>query len=190
LTFEIKAKDNRNHPLAKMGPIMTKRILACGPALAFLAAPAYAADGGWHQPDWLVLIAVVAFAVFLLFVFGVIRNALASDKNAWSLADALSEEGEVSEGDATVKKMVASSSRLIAFFGLVVMLCFFIGFGLFVLYDFGADGKVPDSIGGVVKFLLAGLSLFAPYAANQVRAALEGFAILPNAAKPDGGTKT
>src|SRR5207247_1467676 len=117
-----------------------------------------------------------------------IRAALGSSK--WSLADALSEEAEVTSMEADpaggtkprldasgkplmVTEMRSSTSRLIALMGMIVILLMFLGFGAFALYSFGKTGNMPDSIDKVVNFLLAGLTLFAPYLVNKFATAFE-----------------
>jgi hypothetical protein len=120
----------------------------------------------------------------------VIRRSL---PETWSLADALSEDVELSavtevketkDGIDTVTKtplydpagkpvletvMKASSSRLIALIGMLVILFMFIGFGSLILLDYGMTGKIssPESVGEIIKFLSAGMTLFAPYLVNK-----------------------
>ena len=120
----------------------------------------------------------------------VIRRSL---PETWSLADALSEDVELSavtevketkDGIDTVTKtplydpagkpvletvMKASSSRLIALTGMLVILFMFIGFGSLILLDYGMTGKIssPESVGEIIKFLSAGMTLFAPYLVNK-----------------------
>ena len=140
----------------------------------------------------------MAFIYILLFIviFGalisilVIRNSLPKE---WSLADALSEDVDLpvinevtvtAGGTTTVTKsplydaagkpvlapvMKASSSRLIALMGTIVILFMFIGFGVLILLDFGKNGKIstPGSVSEIIKFLIAGMTLFAPYVVNK-----------------------
>ena len=120
----------------------------------------------------------------------VIRRSL---PETWSLADALSEDVELSavtevketkDGIDTVTKtplydpagkpvletvMKASSSRLIALTGMLVILFMFIGFGSLISLDYGMTGKIssPESVGEIIKFLSAGMTLFAPYLVNK-----------------------
>jgi hypothetical protein len=35
------------------------------------------------------------------------------------------------------------------------------------MFEFGMTGELPESISQVVEFMLAGLTLFAPYAVNK-----------------------
>jgi hypothetical protein len=120
-----------------------------------------------------------------------IRAALACAKPKWSLADALSEETEVTfmapdaagrltpQTDASGKpvmivEMRASISRVIALMGMMVILLMFLGFGVFCLYSFALTGRMPESVGEIVKFLLAGLTLFAPYVVNKFSTVFQG----------------
>lgn len=66
-----------------------------------------------------------------------------------------------------------SSSRLIAMMGMVVILLTYLGFGIFSLYTFGLTCQMPASTAAVTSFLYAGLTLFAPYAANKVSGILQ-----------------
>ncbi len=158
-------------------------------AAAAASAASTASRSNWERPNTLFLYgvpAVVFFAV-LISVF-LINKALSSTK--WSLADALSEEVEITlfegEGDARkpvydkedrprkVVDMKASTSRVIALMGMMAILMLFLGFGAFSLYSFGATGSMPDSIDRVVQLLLAGLTLFAPYVVNQFSSLFQG----------------
>ena len=67
----------------------------------------------------------------------------------------------------------ASSSRLIALVGMVVILLMYLGFGVFALYSFGLTCQMPASTASVTSFLYAGLTLFAPYVANKVSGILK-----------------
>ncbi len=111
-------------------------------------------------------------------------------KEGWSLANALSEPTHLqvpadprwleSMGDreaatagidrtppVTVTVLEPSSSRLIALVGMVVILMMYLGFGIICLYSFGFTCAMPASSGAATGFLYSGLTLFAPYVANQ-----------------------
>lgn len=111
-----------------------------------------------------------------------IRTALTL--SVWSFSDALSEPTETTAWEAdtggvkrikldaegkplTVTEMRASSSRMIALMGTLVILLMFLGFGSVALYSFANTGTLPESMDKVVDFLLAGLTLFAPYTVNK-----------------------
>ena len=68
----------------------------------------------------------------------------------------------------------ASSSRVIALMGMLAILFMFIGFGTFALYGFGKVGARPESIDKVVNFLVAGMTLFAPYVVNKFASLFQG----------------
>ncbi len=109
----------------------------------------------------------------------------------WRLSDALSEE--VSFVDAaghTVSLLVASSSRLIAMLGLIVILSLYIGVGMVVLFAFATGGAVPSIVDSVLKFLVGGAGLFVPYLANQLRAGLEKKPAVASAASRGVGPVT
>ncbi|NLH81450.1 MAG: hypothetical protein GX458_11485 [Phyllobacteriaceae bacterium] len=118
----------------------------------------------------------------------VIRQLL--KQKSWSLTDALSEEVELSileaDGrpvtDATGAAMKATTlkasvSRLIALFGLIGILMAYIGFALILLVAFADEAKLSEetiaSAQAIVKFLLAGLTMFAPYLVSRFSAAFE-----------------
>lgn len=50
--------------------------------------------------------------------------------------------------------------------GTVAILLLFLGFGGFMLWDFGETGAVR-STAEICNYLLAGLTLFAPYVVNK-----------------------
>lgn len=152
----------------------------------------------WEPPSDAMLYGVPVFVFFgTLITILAIRKSLPAD---WSLADALSEDvpmpvrkeittkGQNGAPDILVveplydkdgkpvlaPEMHASSSRLIALMGMIVILLMFVGFGVFALYGFGRNGAMPDGIGGVVQFLVAGMTLFAPYLVNKFSALFQG----------------
>ncbi|WP_446009383.1 hypothetical protein [Candidatus Electrothrix sp.] len=113
-----------------------------------------------------------------------IRSALVNAQ--WSLADALSEKVEVTEREkdgtplldennqpVLIKKMQASSSRMVALMGTIAILFLFLSFGAVALFHFAKTGKMPDGIDKVVTFLTAGLTLFAPYVVNKFSKSFE-----------------
>ena len=151
----------------------------------------------WSAPGTVALYLVPGLALLgILVSLGSIKVAL--NKTSWSLADALSEEAQVSYYKETteekdgkkvttrelvrdnegkpflVTEMRASTSRVIALMGMMAILFMFVGFGVFALFSFGSNGVLPDSIDRVVKFLLAGLTLFAPYLVNKFASLFQG----------------
>jgi hypothetical protein len=170
------------------------RIVSCG--LAFCAtagAPsaAQAADGGavWVAPDprfiYALVIVVLAACVISLLL---IRAALTV--SVWSFSDALSEPTELAATEADgagvqrikldaagnpmkVTQMRASSSRMLALMGAVVILLMFMSFGSVALFSFASTGEMPPSTDKVINFLVAGMTLFAPYAVNKFASVFE-----------------
>jgi len=118
----------------------------------------------------------------------------------WSLAGALSEDiirsapatpaipaqlgaagvhpPEARAGVQVPEQYDASASRLIAFFGMLVVMMVFVGFANFMIWQSFTSGQIPQNANQVMEFLGGGASLFLPYAANQFRAAVQ--AIAPN----------
>jgi hypothetical protein len=138
---------------------------------------------------------VVVVGVAILIAFSTIRSSLtpSSDPKAtkWSLADALSEEADVtplkedgtpllvgadgkpllgSDGKAiTVSKLTASTSRFIALLGLIGILIMYMGFGMVVLENYAQTGvaKSWSDLQGNAYFLFSGITMFAPYIVNK-----------------------
>jgi hypothetical protein len=121
----------------------------------------------------LIVLGVLAALAFMLLV-----RALAASK--WSLNDAISEEITVTLFDADgapvkdaqgapqqVTKLGASTSRLIALMGLFAILLLYLGFGAVVLYYFGTGQGAAPGLMDATKFLLSGMTLFAPYVVNK-----------------------
>jgi hypothetical protein len=146
------------------------------------SAAAQAAEASNNAiPLPLVYSVIVVVLVSTLLGIAAVRAALSD--SAWSLSDALSEEVEVTlEQDVDgikmpkfddnlkpvmVTELRASSSRLIALLGLIAIMMMFIGFGVFILYWFALGYDVSNRLDGILKFLLAGMTMFAPYAVNK-----------------------
>jgi disulfide bond formation protein DsbB len=169
---------------------LTPILVGAAPALA--AFPAWSAgndDALKGEPGNLFVYAVI-IVIFIgaLIAIALVRAAVA--QSSWSLADALSEEAEVTAMDketgqplrdkadkvVMVTELCASSSRLIAFMGMLVILLMFLGFGTFALYWFAKTGKMPSGMDDVINFLVAGLTLFAPYVVNKFSSLFESLA--------------
>lgn len=107
-------------------------------------------------------------------------KSLRSDKN-WSMARALSENTVVEQqdpADSTKKTSVVidlpSSSRLIAFIGLIVLMVTFLTLGAVMIWTLGRTGQII-SMGNAQDFLWAGMAMFAPYLISQSKDALKAF---------------
>jgi len=79
--------------------------------------------------------------------------------NTWSLSQALQENGGK-----------PSSSRMIAFLGLLILMVLYMGIGYVAIWRLLNNEPLPN----VNTFLLTGLSLFAPYAFNQLKQMVVG----------------
>ena len=122
-----------------------------------------------------------AFAVMtalLALFFVIVALGLLRDKD-WHLGDAVSEEAgnqPATLPPGTKPIMVASSSRLIALLGLLVILAIFLGFGYYFLYAAFAGRLQSGDVKPAVVFLFSGATMFAPYLANQLQTAFSSFA--------------
>jgi len=127
--------------------------------------------------------AAILIALSYIFVLGAIARIasmlISTQTPVWNLNAALSEEVEFTSTDGngvktTKTEMVASSSRVIALFGLIVLLVLFMGMGSIAMWHFATTGEMPD-FGGIMNFFYAGAGLFVPYGLNQFKAAFEAF---------------
>ncbi|MGE3935130.1 MAG: hypothetical protein AB7F67_17850 [Rhodospirillaceae bacterium] len=163
---------------------MSRRALA--PALAASVA-AWPTRSAWAQvapaPEgWFVYGVIGIVLIGALIALLMIRAAIYG--TAWSLSDALSEPHEVTcttVGAAghpeprldpagrpvLIVEMRASTSRLIALMGMIAILLMFLGFGAFALHRFATTGRMPEDMDDAINFLVAGMTLFAPYAVNK-----------------------
>ena len=156
----------------------------------FVAIPVWAGDAPskWESPaNWFIYLVILMVLIGSFISILIIRTSLSN--TTWSLSNALSEGIQLTEiGEdgkpimdesnkpLMVTKLYASSSRMVAFMGMIVILLMFLAFGSFALFAFAKTGEMPSSIDQIVKFLLAGLSLFAPYAVNKFSKLFDGFA--------------
>jgi hypothetical protein len=115
------------------------------------------------------------FAVMTLLVFGVALAIVVGLiwPKTFSLSDALSSPSPV---QPKIEKpedvlILGSTSRLIAFVGLLGILCLALGVGYSIVYDIIIRDH-PPQLTQVSWFLGAMASLFAPYLANQVKEAV------------------
>lgn len=172
---------------APAGVILTGVILAAA-APAWSQTATLAADSPGTPAPWFVYGVIILILAAALIALLMVRAAVAGSR--WSMADALSEESEVSakvkvgaewqdrlddQGKPiTVVEMRASISRLIALMGTIAILIMFLGFGAFALFRFAMTGEMPKGTDDVVNFLLAGLTLFAPYLVNKFSNLFDG----------------
>jgi hypothetical protein len=66
-----------------------------------------------------------------------------------------------------VTVLVGSSSRVIALAGSIALIFMFVGFGVFVMFYFATGQGAPKDMDKIIQFLIAGLTLFAPYIVNK-----------------------
>jgi hypothetical protein len=125
-----------------------------------------------------VFAAITALLFILLLVIVIVLVAYMV-KGKWSLAGALSEESSYQPKEIVVSQdgqsnvvMVASTSRLIALLGLLGILTTVLGIGYSIIWNLFVYGTVPP-LTQVRSFLFGAACLFAPYLANQARAAFE-----------------
>src|SRR5262245_39750051 len=136
-------------------------------AIVLSAVPASAQESvppatGPTVPNWIIYVVLAPVIVALLAAFTAMRRQTNGPR--WSISDALSGEATITDSAGrNITELRASASRFIALVGTIVILALYLGFGLFVLYDFAAGGVVPASIDTASKYLLTGLTLFAPY---------------------------
>ena len=177
-----------------------KSAFASAKSAATAASAASAAlERAWSSPGSALqyFIPVATFLAAMMTILS-IRQALLKTK--WSLADALSEETQVTyyaketttddgKGNTTavrelatdkdgkpvlLTELRASTSRVIALMGMMVIVFLFVGFGIFAMYSFGGTGTLPDSMDTLIKFLAAGMTLFAPYVVNKFASLFSG----------------
>lgn len=152
------------------------------PVLLFLPAAPVLAEGSTQPfvPMSQGLLVCILGATYVLVLFGIhwLAKGLSKD-NAWSMGKALSENTIVEQPDPadpskTIKAPMSSSSRLIAFLGMIVLLATFLAFGSAAIWSMGTTGSMPD-MKSALEFLLTGSALFAPYLFNQSKEALKAF---------------
>lgn len=147
------------------------------PASTPVASTASDKDCKTCADTWVQVMVFVPVIGFLLLSLSAVKSSLKSSD--WTLAHALSEESEqitsTTDGKTTQTVMVGSASRLIAFMGMLVIMAFFIGVGLWLLWRLLASGSVPPDLDKLLNFFYGGLVLFAPYLANQIKGALTTF---------------
>lgn len=118
----------------------------------------------------------------VLFLGGIAASVkhLKDKDNPWKLSEALSEKSGVlapagSDSGKNDGKLVASSSRLIAFVGSIALLAVFFGFGIYILWAAftGNTSQLGADVKAVGTYFLYGSALFTPYAFNQVKDAFK-----------------
>jgi hypothetical protein len=93
--------------------------------------------------------------------------------SSWLVGDALSEEAAAQGAPAPGQKpiLIASSSRTIALFGMIVLMGVVVGLSYFVLWAL-FYGQSLDELAKLGPLFCGAAALFAPYAVNQIRSAV------------------
>jgi hypothetical protein len=134
----------------------------------------FSEGAGGHAPPlvfddqlvaWCVIGGVLASQA-LAVVFLMLRR---TESRGWSLACAASEI--VGYGGDGAPIYISSMSRLIALMGAILVLWVYGGIGLIIIIH---GGVAPTGVSRDEGYLTFGLGLFAPYLANQARAAIIG----------------
>jgi len=144
---------------------------------------------GEHEMAFLTMFILVGCFVFML----QIDHRLI--KHGWDIRKALSEPTTLNLVDENINGppgspsrydplnsmqqvtvMEASVSRLIAMAGLIMLILFYLGFGIVSLYHFGRTCQMPADMGSVTSFLYAGLTFFAPYLITKFSEVFSPFA--------------
>ncbi|MGL4723091.1 MAG: hypothetical protein ACRCWW_01075 [Scandinavium sp.] len=125
----------------------------------------------WSKEPVLIFIYIImtlAYIVVFRQVFSLLKE------QGWSLTDALSEpplppEPAAPAAPVILPKPFASSSRLIAFVGMVIIAIIFVGTGYYVIYAlFNDPSHIGSNLESAGKYLMFGGTLFAPYIFNKI----------------------
>lgn len=125
------------------------------------------------DPGWVMPFTIIFVLGFLLIAFAGVRRSLTEGQ--WKLSEALSEDIELppqKAGDPPTKLMVGSSSRLIAFMGMLVIMALVMGAGIWLLWMLFTTRAVPTGLDNLLNYFVGTATLFVPYLANQLRAAI------------------
>lgn len=118
---------------------------------------------------FIYIVMTLAYIVTFRRVFSLLKT------QGWSLAEALSEPSPPPDPAAPAAPAIvspvpfASSSRLIAFVGMVIIAIIFVGTGYYVIYAlFNDASNISRNLKSVSHFLMFGGTLFAPYVFNKI----------------------
>ncbi len=158
----------------------TMLVLSLGSA----AFPQGLAASGPGAPTSMPCPGTLIMGLILFLLLGLAITVYALKKRRWSLADALSEEvtpavSSQQNGTQTTRlvaqpALAPSSSRLIAFIGLLASFTFFVGVGLVVVWRL-AQGQEPPDPKTYMPMVYGGGVTFAPYLFNKASEAISNF---------------
>jgi hypothetical protein len=141
------------------------------------------------EPNAIFWFAVIAMSLFFVASLTAVTFLLKRCP-AWSIGDALSEEADPQAPVAPGQKpiLLASASRTIALFGLLVMMGGLVGVAYFVLWALFYRQPL-DNLTKLGPVFYSAAALFAPYAVNQVRSAVVGLGAAVKPAAVQQGVK-
>src|SRR5450432_2624690 len=134
-----------------------------------------------EAPSAIFWFSTVAMSAFFVAAIGA-TMLLLKRSPSWSIGDALSEEAASQGPPAPGQKpiLIASSSRTIALFGLIVLMGAILGLSYFILWALFYGQSIAE-LTELGPLFYGAAALFAPYAVNQIRSAVVG---LGGSAKP------
>ncbi|WP_342320527.1 hypothetical protein [Burkholderia pseudomallei] len=145
-----------------------------------------------------VFVTALIGATYLISLLGIFKLwRLLNRDGSWSWGKALSDEAIVSKPppqptstiltnpDGTTSQttsfepseyseLTSSTSRVIAVFGMVVVLFMFLGFGSVTMWRYAYFGEAKNAM-DMMKILFGGVALFVPYGLNQFQKAISAF---------------
>jgi hypothetical protein len=138
-----------------------------------------------QAPSAIFWFSTVAMSAFFVAAIGA-TMLLLKRSPTWSIGDALSEEADAQDARTPGQKpvLVASSSRTIALFGMIVLMGAVVGLSYFALWAL-FYGQSLDELTKLGPLFYGATALFAPYAVNQIRSAVA--AVTSTRAMPSGG---
>ncbi|WP_052210252.1 hypothetical protein [Dickeya fangzhongdai] len=120
-------------------------------------------------PKTLTYLILAGITLIWVCALGVVTKILRKDQ--WSLKNALEEEVELPAGtpppaSGIMPLMVASTSRLIALIGTIILGTFFLAIGYYVVWQLCNGQPIQDAL-DAWSYFLAGTTLFLPYGFNK-----------------------
>lgn len=121
-------------------------------------------------PRSLTYLIMISMTLAWTCAFGLVSKAL--HKGQWSLGRALEEEVDLPTGTpppatGVMPLMIASSSRLIALLGTIIIGTFFIAIGYYVVWQLCNGQPIQDAL-NAWRYFMVGATLFIPYSFNKI----------------------